>query len=104
MKRNSATTRSLGEQEQEEVRDAVAGDPSDAGAGLQLLQCSVPATLGHLRMLVRGAPVPKEEHQRNTERDKNYKTRTCMFYAEAFFYCPLKAFMKIHEIIHYEMK
>ena len=66
--------------------------------------CSVPATLGHLRMLVRGAPVPKEEHQRNTERDKNYKTRTCMLYAEAFFYCPLKAFMKIHEIIHYEME
>ena len=44
MKRNSATTRGLvelnGQQEQEEVRDAVAGDPSDAGAGLQLLQCA----------------------------------------------------------------
>ena len=94
MKRNSATTRGLvefnGQQEQEEVRDAAAGDPRDAGAGLQ--------------MLVRRAPVPKEEHQRNTERDKIYKARMCMFYAEAFFYCPLKAFMKIHEIIHYEMK
>ena len=44
MKRNSAATRGLvefnGQQEQEEVRDAVAGDPSDAGAGLQLLQCA----------------------------------------------------------------
>ena len=40
MKRNSATTRGLVEQEQEEVRDAVAGDPRDAGAGLQLLQCT----------------------------------------------------------------
>ena len=37
MKRNSATTRGLvefnGQQEQEEVRDAVADDPSDAGEG-----------------------------------------------------------------------
>ena len=48
MKRNSATTRGLvefnGQQEQEEVRDAAAGDPRDAGAGLQLLQCA-----SHLR-------------------------------------------------------
>ena len=44
MKRNSATTQGLvefnGQQEQEEVRDAVAGDPRVAGAGLQLLQCA----------------------------------------------------------------
>ena len=100
MKRNSATTRGLvefnGQQEQEEVRDTVAGDPRDAGAGLQLLQCA-----SHL-----GPSEDAGEGSTGTKRgaSKKYRTRMCMFYAEAFFYCPLKAFMKIHEIIHYEMK
>ena len=90
------------------MRDAVAGDPSDAGAGLQVLQCA-----SHL-----GPSEDAGEGSTGTKRgaSKKYRTRqelqnenvyVCMFsmfYAEAFFYCPLKAFMKIHEIIHYEMK